>query len=200
MNQVISTESNATSPAARRNWFKSTAFAALAIGAGSALAATAQASRNSRAVSQFNAQALSDRAAIEDTLTRYTTAMDTKDWALLESVFAANAEADFSKVGGPAKPITSAKEIAGLIKLVLGSLTTQHVWSNALIKLEGDRASVTSYLIAYHWRKDNGMSFVTHGRHVDVFVREKTTGNWLIQSRELDPIQGVGNRAAVFGG
>jgi SnoaL-like domain len=199
MNQVINTNSNTANPAARRNWFKSTALAALAIGAGGALAATAQASRNKRAAIQFNAQALSDRAAIEDTLTRYTTAMDTKDWALLESVFTTDAEADFSKVGGPAKPIASAKDIAGLLKLALGTLTTQHVWSNALIKLEGDRASVTSYLIAYHWRKDNGMAFVTHGRHVDVFVREKTTGHWLIQSRALDPIQGVGDRAAVFG-
>jgi ketosteroid isomerase-like protein len=199
MNTITNTLGGNTNEAARRNWFKTTLQAAALLGAGGAFAATAQASRNSRAALKFNAQAMSDRAAIEDMLSRYTTALDTKDWALLESVFTADAQADFSKVGGPAKPIASAKEITSIIKLVLGTLTTQHIWSNAVIKLEGDRASVTSYLIAYHWRKDNGMSFVTHGRYVDVFVREKTTGNWLIQTRALDPIQGVGDRSAVFG-
>jgi hypothetical protein len=208
MNQSLNTASNTAanraantdSASARRSWFRTAGQAIMALSAGGALtaaAATAQASRNSRKPAQFNAQALSDRAAIEDVLTRYTYAMDTKNWALMESLFTTDATADFSKVGGPAKPIESAKGIAQLLRTALGTLITQHVSSNALIELQGDRANVTSYLLAQHWRKSDGVEFISRGRHVDVLVRDKATGNWLLQSRTLDPIHFTGNPAVI---
>jgi hypothetical protein len=200
LNIASNTAANTGSASARRGWFKTAGQALVAVSAVGALttaAATAQASKDSRKPVQFNAQALSDRAAIEDVLTRYTYAMDTKNWALMESLFTKDATADFSKVGGPAKPIESAKGIAQLLRTALGTLITQHVSSNALIELQGDRANVTSYLLAQHWRKSDGVEFISRGRHVDVLVRDKATGNWLLQSRTLDPIHFTGNPAVI---
>ena len=46
--------------------------------------------------------ALTDRLAIEDLLTRYATAVDQRDWDLYRSVFAADAEVDYTPAGGTA--------------------------------------------------------------------------------------------------
>jgi hypothetical protein len=144
----------------------------------------------------FTAQELSDRAQIEDVLTRYTTALDTKDWALLEQVFSASAVADFSHVGGPAQPVVSASAIAAVLEATLGTLTTQHVWSNAVIELNGDSAKAVSYVMAQHWRKSDGVEFVLRGRYLDTLTRDAT--GWQFTNRMLIPIHGTGN-PAVFG-
>jgi 3-phenylpropionate/cinnamic acid dioxygenase small subunit len=144
----------------------------------------------------FTAHDLSDRAQIEDVLTRYTTALDTKDWALLEQVFSTSAVADYSQVRGPAQPVVSASAIAALLKATLGTLTTQHVWSNASIELNGASAKAVSYLIAQHWRKSDGLEFVLHGRQVDTLARE--AAGWRLTNRVLIPIHGTGD-PAVFG-
>ena len=44
--------------------------------------------------------ALADRLAIEDLLTRYATAVDRQDWDLYRSVFTADAEVDYTSAGG----------------------------------------------------------------------------------------------------
>jgi hypothetical protein len=144
----------------------------------------------------FTLQDISDRADIEDVLNRYTTALDTKDWALLERVFSQQAEADFSQVGGPPQPVISSAAIAEVLKATLGTLITQHVSSNSLIELSGDTAKVVSYLIAQHWRKSDGLEYVLRGRQIDVFVFEAT--GWRVARRLLQPIHATGN-PAVFG-
>ncbi len=41
-------------------------------------------------------QALADRIAVEDLLTRYATAVDRRDWELYRSVFTTDAEVDYT--------------------------------------------------------------------------------------------------------
>lgn len=43
---------------------------------------------------------MTDRFAIEDLLQRYTTAVDNRDWELLDTVFTANASLDYLATGG----------------------------------------------------------------------------------------------------
>jgi 3-phenylpropionate/cinnamic acid dioxygenase small subunit len=45
-------------------------------------------------------QELSDRIEIDDLLTRYATAIDTKDWQLFETCFTADAFIDYTDAGG----------------------------------------------------------------------------------------------------
>ena len=43
---------------------------------------------------------LSDRLEIDDLLTRYASAIDTREWDMLDSVFTADAELDYRSAGG----------------------------------------------------------------------------------------------------
>ena len=45
-------------------------------------------------------QTLADRIEINDLLTRYAHAVDTKDWALYRTVFTADAHIDYESAGG----------------------------------------------------------------------------------------------------
>ena len=45
-------------------------------------------------------QALADRIAAEDLLTRYATAVDRRDWEQYRSIFTADAEIDYTSAGG----------------------------------------------------------------------------------------------------
>jgi 3-phenylpropionate/cinnamic acid dioxygenase small subunit len=143
----------------------------------------------------FTLQDISDRADIEDVLNRYTKALDTKDWALLERVFSQQAEADFSQVGGPPRPVVSSTSIAEVLKATLGTLITQHISSNSLIELSGGTAKVMSYVMAQHWRKSDGLEFVLRGRYTDIFVIE--AAGWRIAKRLLQPIHATGDPAML---
>jgi hypothetical protein len=48
----------------------------------------------------MDAQSIADRFEIEDLLQRYTTAIDTRDWALLDTVFTPDAHLDYTASGG----------------------------------------------------------------------------------------------------
>ena len=45
-------------------------------------------------------QEISDRIQIQDLLTRYTNAIDGKDWALLDTCFTPDAHVDYTATGG----------------------------------------------------------------------------------------------------
>lgn len=45
-------------------------------------------------------EALADRLAIEDLLTRYASAVDRRDWGLYRSVFTDDAHIDYTSAGG----------------------------------------------------------------------------------------------------
>lgn len=85
-------------------------------------------------------QALSDKMEIRELLFRYAHAVDSKDWALLSSVFTAEAYLDYSSVRGPAGP---RDEVVAWLEEGLSRVpTTQHFITNVEIDLQGDRASV----------------------------------------------------------
>jgi hypothetical protein len=44
--------------------------------------------------------ALADRVAMDDLLTRYATAIDSRDWDLLDTVFTDDAQLDYRSAGG----------------------------------------------------------------------------------------------------
>lgn len=48
----------------------------------------------------MDVQELSDRAEIADAITRYTVAVDTREWDRLDSVFAPDAQIDYTESGG----------------------------------------------------------------------------------------------------
>ena len=68
----------------------------------------------------YSPQELADRAEIHDVIVRYGWAIDTKDWALLDTCFTADAEVDYSSNPGrqegpvPADPIVAREDDLGV--------------------------------------------------------------------------------------
>jgi hypothetical protein len=83
-------------------------------------------------------QELSDRIEIADLLTRYTTAIDTKDWDLLDTCFTPDADVDYVSSGGIAGKYPEVRK--WLEKALAIFDVTIHAISNSEVTLDGDRA------------------------------------------------------------
>ncbi|QJE74408.1 nuclear transport factor 2 family protein [Aerophototrophica crusticola] len=126
--------------------------------------------------------ALLDRQAIQDCLARYCRGMDQKDRRLLASAYWPEAQGPEGVEGGLAA-------IGAAIEQAVGTGCTphrcMHKLGNVLIRLEGDRAEVESYVVAYHWVREGGVErqVVVGGRYLDRF--ERRDGDWRIAERRF---------------
>jgi len=89
-------------------------------------------------------QELSDRQEITDLITRYTMAVDTRDFGDLAHVFTDDAVLDYSIVGGPVGP--PAEVVPWVEKGLAGFARSQHLIGQVSITLDGDTARATAYM------------------------------------------------------
>src|SRR4051812_28974841 len=82
---------------------------------------------------------LYDRLEIDELLTRYATAIDTKNFDLLDQVFTPDAHLDYTTAGGIAGDFPTVK--AWLANVLPHFPQYQHVVCNRNITLDGDTAS-----------------------------------------------------------
>lgn len=139
---------------------------------------------------------MTDREQIVDLAVRYCTAMDTRDWSLLDRCFVSDAVVHYAGF----EELQGLPALVGFLDGVLGPLdATQHIATNFVVEVEGDTARLTSYLQAQHVRKGTpgGDNFVFAGTYRDLLV--KTAAGWLITRRELEATWTEGN-PAVLGG
>ncbi len=92
----------------------------------------------------LSVQQLSDRIEINDLLVRYTRALDSKDWALLDTVFTDDAELDYRSSGGIAGKLPEVKE--WLERALALFPETLHLIGNSEVELDGDRARARTAL------------------------------------------------------
>ena len=81
---------------------------------------------------------ISDRIEINDLLTRYTTAIDTKSWKLLDTCFTPDAHLDYTSAGGIKGAYPQVR--AWLEKALAAFPMTVHFIGNSVVTLEGDKA------------------------------------------------------------
>ncbi len=104
------------------------------------------------------AQALEDRAAINDLIIRYAEAVDNRDNDALASCFTDDAEVSFAGVPVPGRG--GAAVVAFLNSLGDGGpppatpIKTSHLFTNVVIKLEGDEADARCSASVYSVRGD----------------------------------------------
>lgn len=86
---------------------------------------------------------IDDRIEIDDLLTRYATAVDTRDWDLYQTVFTADAVIDYTSSGG------IRGELPEVTKWLSDALSifsmSQHMVTNRDIRVAGDMATSRSY-------------------------------------------------------
>jgi uncharacterized protein (TIGR02246 family) len=138
-------------------------------------------------------QALEDRLAINDLFVRYATALDAGDVDTIVGCFAEDGALE-SPVVGVYRGHDGIREFARrFAKLREGGTQLRHVLSNLTVKLDGDQAHATCYLVTIQTR--NGKSVLRPpGRYECELVRVQ--GKWVFKYRLVledakMPLEGV---------
>jgi len=127
-------------------------------------------------------QALADRLEIQDVLSRYAWALDTKEFDGLDDVFTPDARVDYTSSGGEAGAYPEVK--AWLAKVLPHFPAYQHFVTNPQITIDGDRATSRSeFYNPMVMNKPDGSRgiFFVGGQYHDRLTR--TPAGWRISER-----------------
>jgi 3-phenylpropionate/cinnamic acid dioxygenase small subunit len=127
-------------------------------------------------------QALADRLDIEDVLTRYAWALDSKQFDDLDQVFTPDAHIDYTSSGGEAGDYPNVK--AWLANVLPHFPAYQHLVTNKQITVDGDRATSRAefYNPMVMAKRDGTTSiFFVGGEYHDQLIR--TPNGWRITNR-----------------
>lgn len=133
---------------------------------------------------------MDDRAAVIDTVNRYATALDARDWALLDEVFTPDAVGDYG-----AGPLHGREALRELVRRMLGgSGPSQHLLANHRVELDGDAARCVCQVRAFSAGAGAaaGRSYELLGEYRDRLVR--TPEGWRIAHREMSVHHEIGSR------
>lgn len=128
--------------------------------------------------------ALADRLAIQDVMTRYATGVDTRDLELYASCFAENVV-----VSGFGREAIRGR--AAWMTFVTGALErfgrTQHLIGNHVVEIRGDEATMRCYVQATHeLAADRTQLMTLWATYHDTLHR--IDGEWRIVDHRLEPI------------
>jgi hypothetical protein len=133
---------------------------------------------------------LADRAAIEDVITLYSEAVDSRKFELFDNVFLPYTIFDYTTSG----VIGSLAEFrAQLIPRMAETDLTQHFVTNLRISFNGDAAQSTCYLIAQHvvTALTPHDKLMVGGRYTDDWARIER--GWRIARRKAEGLWATGN-------
>jgi hypothetical protein len=140
-------------------------------------------------------QTLKDKADIQETILKYATGIDTRNWALYRSIFADELFMDFSSYSGqPGSAMTGDEWAATVQQMLPGFDATQHVFTNFVVDVNGDEATATVYMKAEHFiaNKLGDNSHTLGGFYVHKMQRHGA--DWKIHATTLNVTWSRGNR------
>lgn len=125
-----------------------------------------------------------DKLAVAETIYRYATGIDTRDFTLYRSIFAHEVAIDFSSYNGRQPAMTTGDEWVESVRPLFTELAaTQHSMTNPVAEIEGDSATCRMYMQAHHvYLPDDPTSWFTIGGYYDDTLRRSADGpaGWLI--------------------
>ena len=130
-------------------------------------------------------QEAADRIEIDDLLTRYATAVDTRDWDLYQTVFTPDAFIDYTSSGGIRGDL--AEVTKWLSDALSGFSMSQHLVTNRDIRVAGDTATSRSYFYNPMGRtkRDGTLDLMFVGGYYRDQLR-RTGDGWRIAERIQD--------------
>ncbi len=131
---------------------------------------------------------LLDRLAIQDTLVRFSTAVDSKQLDLLDRVFTPDATLDYAPIWGPG----NFDEFMQWAKSTLDKFAAcQHLLSNFVVEIDGDTASTRTELHnpIFVGEGESRQLINAHGHYLDQLVR--TADGWRISHRKMISLSGL---------
>ena len=129
----------------------------------------------------------SDELAVAQTVYRYATGVDRRDWTLYRSLFAEVVTFDFSSYSpaSPPRRMSADEWVAGLVPLFTGLAATQHSMTNPLARIDRDTAAITMYVHAHHvFDPTDAASWFTIGGYYDDTLA-RVDGHWLLTGVRL---------------
>lgn len=140
-----------------------------------------------------------DESAVAETVYRYATGVDRRDWVLYRSPFADTVNVDFSSFDPHLAPrvVRADDWVAGIVPLFTGLAATQHTMTNPRAVVDGDEATITMDVQAHHVHDpDDPASWYTVGGHYDdTLVR--IDGRWLLTGVRLTVTWSAGDPAIM---
>ncbi len=127
-------------------------------------------------------QEISDRLEIQDLFARYCFAIDERDWDVLDTIFTADAQIDYSESGGTKGGVPAIK--AWLPKALERFPAFQHLVATTKLTFDGDRARSRTILFnpMVHERDDGTKQTFFMGLwYRDILIR--TPEGWRISER-----------------
>jgi hypothetical protein len=138
---------------------------------------------------------VNDHQAICEVRYRYALGLDTRDWELYRSIFVDDVEIDFSSFSGEAGGTLRADDWVATCRVFFTGLdASQHVMTNPMVTVDGDRAHCRMYMTADHYfaNDQGGDRFVIGGYYDDRLVRAGDA--WLLEAVTLTMFWQRGNR------
>ncbi|MEV1120984.1 nuclear transport factor 2 family protein [Actinosynnema sp. NPDC049800] len=138
---------------------------------------------------------INDRFEIVDATTRMAWFADRRDWDALLTVFADEVDLDYTSLtGGEPARLAAADVVAGWRAGLGGLDATQHLVSNHLVDVDGDRAVVTAQFQAVHvLANPHGDPTWTLGGHYR-FGLVRADGGWRIDAITMTTTWATGNQ------
>lgn len=127
-------------------------------------------------------QEISDRLEIQDVLARYSDAIDSRQWDVLDEIFTPDAAIDYSSMGGIAGGLAEQK--AFLAANVPAFPVSQHLAATSTFDIQGDVAKVRTICFNPMVIKDEKHVLFCGLWYRDVFVRVDDL--WRIKERVQD--------------
>jgi hypothetical protein len=146
-------------------------------------------------------RALADERAVIATADALDHAVDLGDWAGATALFAPTVRVDLTAFGAPAVTEMAGRDLVGGWARNRGTVKTAfHLRGNHLVRLAGDRATMTSH--GYAWNRMPGWGVAEGGDLAEVWgLYEhrlvRTPAGWRIDGFTFRPLHVRGN-AAVF--
>ena len=137
-------------------------------------------------IDEASIQTLIDRAAISDVLITYATAVDTRDWALFRSLFIDPLFLDFRSFHPSLYRELSVDELLEICQRMSAFDATQHLSSNHVHTINGDRATCVSYMQAGHFLKRDGENHVCFLYGYYTYELLRTGDGWKIERYGLN--------------
>jgi hypothetical protein len=129
-------------------------------------------------------QEISDRLEIQELFARYSHAIDTMDWDLLDEVFTADAHIDYTSMGGIAGDLATQKAYLASTLPALFKPGYQHLVSNTLFEIDGDTARTRTMCFNPMVFQEQGQVLFCGLWYRDVLLR--VDGRWRIVERVED--------------